>query len=131
MAATAASTDSAGTSLTVTFSDPVTRGTAHADSDWTLNATNGNPTLTYSSGDGTTSHDYTISRTIQSDETLTLDYTQPGDGIEDDPAGNDLATFSGQAVSNNSTQDTPTAGSVVTTIAGVVQTNASGVRSTQ
>lgn len=42
---------------------------------------------------------YTISRPIGNSETLTLDYTQPGDGIEDGE-GNDLLTFSGRPVTN-------------------------------
>ena len=61
--------------------------------------------LTYSSGDGTSTLVYTGDVTVQSGDTVSsgLDYTQPGDGIED-ADGNDLATFTGASVSNNSTQ---------------------------
>jgi len=46
---------------------------------------------------------YTISRAIGSAETITLDYVQPGDGVEDG-VGNDVESFSGFSVVNNSTQ---------------------------
>jgi hypothetical protein len=46
---------------------------------------------------------YYIDRTIGSGETVTLDYTQPGNGVED-ISRNDLATFTGESVTNNSNQ---------------------------
>jgi hypothetical protein len=72
--------------------------------------TSGGVTLTYSSGAGSSSLVYTGSRTVYSGETGTLAYTQPSNGIEDG-AGNDLATFTGKTVVNNSTQtsSSPTA----------------------
>jgi hypothetical protein len=42
----------------------------------------------------------TSADTFVTGETITLAYTQPGDGIED-IAGNDLASFSGESVTNN------------------------------
>jgi hypothetical protein len=43
-----------------------------------------------------------ITPAVESGDTPTLAYTQPGNGVED-LAGNDLASFSGQAITNNST----------------------------
>jgi hypothetical protein len=60
-------------------------------------------TASYSSGSGSNTFTYNLSRTVNSGETGTASYTQPGNGIED-TAGNDLASFSSQAVTNNSTQ---------------------------
>lgn len=60
----------------------------------------GAATATYSSGDGSSVLVYSLSRTIGAGETITADYTQPGDGIEGDSGGLDVATFSGQAVTN-------------------------------
>lgn len=91
-----------GTTLTINFSEAVSVGSG-GNSGFTLTASGGATTLTYSSGSGSSSLVYTSSRTILQGETITLSYTQPGNGIED-AAGNDLATFSGAAVTNSSTQ---------------------------
>lgn len=70
-----------------------------------LSAPAGSVSLTYSSGTGTTVLIYNASRIISTTETgITCSYTQPGNGIED-AAGNDLASFSNQAVINNSAQN--------------------------
>lgn len=92
-----------GTEFTIAFDEAVT---ATIDTGFTLTPTSGGAavTLSYTSGSGTSSLVYTASRAITRNETLTLAYVQPGDGIED-AAGNDLASFSGQAVTNNSTQN--------------------------
>lgn len=96
--------NAAGTSLTLTFNEAVVVGSG-GNGGFALTATLGSASLTYSSGDGSTELVYTVGRTINAGETLTLDYTQPGDGIED-TAGNDLVSFSDTSVTNNSTQDT-------------------------
>lgn len=93
-----------GTTLTLAFNEPVTRGLGHADSDVTLSMSGGAATLAYSSGDGTQNLVFTISRPIGNTETGTLAYTQPTDGIQD-TTGNDLATIASKAVVNSSTQD--------------------------
>lgn len=67
----------------------------------------GSVTLAYASGSGSSTVTFTGSRTVYSGETGTLDYTQPGNGIED-ATGNDLATIAGKSVINNSTQTAPT-----------------------
>lgn len=90
-----------GLSLTIVLSEACTIG-AGGSTGFVLVATGGNSALTYSIGDGTDVLIYTSARAISSTETLTLTYVNPGDGIED-AAGNDLDSFSGQAVTNSST----------------------------
>lgn len=94
--------DSAGTSLTITFTEPVNFG-AGGNGGFALSLSGAG--LTYASGAGSSALVYSIARTIGSHETATLAYTQPGNGVEDE-SGNDLATFSGQSVTNDSTADT-------------------------
>ncbi len=93
-----------GTTITIVFSEAVTFG-AGGNGGLSLDATGGAASLTYSSGSGSDTLVYTASRTIKSTESFVdLTYTQPGNGIED-LAGNDLASFSGAPVTNNSTQN--------------------------
>lgn len=99
-----AAVPSAGTSLVVTFSEAVTQGGSYSDGDWTVTASGGAVTLTYSSGDTTDEHTFTTSRTIGIGETITLDWAGTANGLEDG-AGNDLAAFSDEPVTNSSTQD--------------------------
>lgn len=86
-------TISGETELTLLFSEAVTRGVGHSDSDFAITLSGGAATLTYASGDGTAMLVFTISRTVTPDETGTLDYTQPTDGIEADDDGTDLDSF--------------------------------------
>lgn len=97
-----------GTTLTITFNEAVTFG-AGGNGGLTLSASGGAVTPSYSTGSGTSSLVYNLSRTVNAGETVTATYTQPGNGIED-LAGNDLANFTGQSVQNNSTfeSDPPT-----------------------
>lgn len=93
-----------GTTLTLVFSEAVTTG-AGGNSGFAMTAPAGSATLTYASGAGTNTLVYTVSRALRSTETgVVLAYSQPGNGIEDS-AGNDLATFAGVSVTNNSTQN--------------------------
>ncbi len=92
-----------GVGLQIFFSEIVTFG-AGGNGGFVVNASGGAVNATYSSGAGTTGLVYLLDRTISSWETLTLDYTQPGNGLED-VAGNDLATFSAESLTNDSTQD--------------------------
>jgi uncharacterized repeat protein (TIGR02059 family) len=94
-----------GLTLSLGFSEPVVFG-AGGNGGFTLSASGGAATLTYSSGASSSTLIYTISREIQQGETVTLSYTQPGNGVED-LAGNDLASFSASAVTNNSTYTPP------------------------
>lgn len=90
-----------GNSISYVFSEAVEFG-VNGNGGFSL-ATNGAAvTLSYSSGTGTNTLVYATSRTISNTETLTRSYVQPGNGVQD-AAGNDLASFSAQAVTNNST----------------------------
>lgn len=89
-----------GNALTLVFNEAVTVG-AGGSGGFALDASGGAAAPVYSSGSGTSTLVYSISRAIEQGETVTLDFTQPGNGIED-LAGNDLATFAGFAVANNS-----------------------------
>lgn len=91
-----------GTTWTFACSETVSVG-AGGNGGFATTMSGGSVTLTYSSGSGSSSLVYTGSRTVYSGETGTLAYTQPTGGIED-TAGNDLVTFSGKIVANNSTQ---------------------------
>lgn len=117
-----ASINVAGNSLAVGFSETVTVGVGGAGG-FTLSATGGSVALEYASGSGTSTLNFTPARTISSTETATLAYITRADGIED-AAGNDLASFSGQAVTNNSTvnsapTDISISGTTVYTTSGV------------
>jgi hypothetical protein len=109
-----------GTTFTIACSETVSVG-AGGNGGFALTPTNGGAavTLSYASGSGSSSLVYTASRAITRNETLTLAYVQPGNGIED-AAGNDLASFSGAAVTNNSTQNNaPTDISITSTTVSV------------
>lgn len=104
--ATSASINTAGTQLTVAFSENIQQG---ADTNVPVPTLSGGAcTLTYASGAGTNQRVFTTSRTVSAGETGTLAYTQLGDGYKavDDSAL--VATFSGLSITNNSTAGTPT-----------------------
>lgn len=61
-------------------------------------------TLTYSSGAGTNTLNFTVPRIIYDYETVELEYTQPGNGIERTGTSEDLASFTGQSVDNDSVE---------------------------
>jgi len=95
---TGAAIDAEGDSITVTLSRAckLTSGSA---TDFALST----PGFTLSSlSVSGTSATMAISPAVESDDEPTLAYTQPGNGIESLYAGVDLATFSGQAITNNS-----------------------------
>jgi uncharacterized repeat protein (TIGR02059 family) len=91
-----------GTTWTLTFNEPVRIG-AGGSGGFSVNASGGAVTLSGLSASGSTIT-ATGNRTVQTGETVTLSYTQPGNGVEDSPAGNDLASFVALAVTNQSTQ---------------------------
>jgi hypothetical protein len=97
-----------GRTLTLTFNESVKFG-AGGNGGVTITPTGGAATVSYVSGEYSTALVYYTSRIIYptATETLTTTYTQPGNGIED-IAGNDKATFSNQATTNNSNQSTVT-----------------------
>lgn len=107
--------DATGTTLTIGFAEPVTVNTS---TGFTTNLTGGAAILAYSTGSGSASLAYLISRVVYSNETGDLDYTATADGIEDG-AGNDLEGFVGFTITNNSAVASPTgdleAGAIVFT----------------
>lgn len=114
---------SAGNVINLVFSETVSIG-AGGNGGLALTMSGGGAeTLTYSSGSGSTTLVYSLSRTVLSGETKSsgLDYTQPGDGIEDG-SGNDLVTFTSAAVTNNSTQTGGGGRTNSVTTAGLVST---------
>ncbi len=103
-----ATIESNGTSWTFSFSEPVACSPTSdcCDAYTAAMTTVGAVTLSYASGTGTSSVVCTGNKTVYSGDTVAnggIDYTQPGNGIED-AAGNDLVTFIDKAVTNNSTQ---------------------------
>lgn len=121
---TSAAINSAGTTLTLNASESVVFG-AGGNGGITLSMSGGAVTATYSSGAGATALVYSLSRTIYQGETGTRSYVQPGNGIED-VAGNDMLSFTAQALTNNSTQvldvTAPTRASTTINAAGTLIT---------
>jgi len=96
----------AGLTIIMAFNESVTE--AGTGSNWSFTMSGGAVTLSAPSVNGN-EITYTLSRTVQNDETLSeLDYTQPGDGIED-IADNDLASINNYSgtFNNNSTEGLP------------------------
>lgn len=99
-----ASVPTAGDTIAVQMSEAVQVG-AGGPGGWTISL--GDATISSAALDGTdnTIINLTPSRTLLSGESFTIGYTQPGDGFQDQAATpNDLATLSGAAVTNNSSQ---------------------------
>lgn len=101
---TSATIGTNGTTFTTVFNQNITRDTGHADSDLSFTASGGAVTASYSSGDGSSTFVWTLSRTIQSGETVTYSYVQPNDGLESTPGGVWLPSWTDRSVTNNSTQ---------------------------
>lgn len=93
--------DATGLILTVTLTENAAIG-AGGSGGVTLAGQYGAITATYDSL-STTDLLFDLSRTAYDDEVLTLNYAQPGAGITD-TVGNELATITGQAITNNSTE---------------------------
>lgn len=91
-----------GNSITFLFDEVVQFGPG-GSGGWLLTMSGGPVLLSYTSGEGSTALVYSLNRVIMFDETGTVAYSQAGDGIED-LSGNDLASFAGAAVINNSTE---------------------------
>jgi len=110
---TSATIGSNGTLVTVAHSETVVT-TGYDNGDYHLDCSvSGEVALNTISGSGST-RTFTAASAILEGETCTLHYTGGADEIED-AAGNDLAAFSGHAVTNSSAQDgtAPTLSSVV------------------
>jgi len=108
---TSGSVPTAGDKIAVQMSEAMQVGAGGSDG-WTISL--GDATISSAAVDGTdnTIINLTPSRTLLSADSFTIGYTQPGDGFQDQASTpNDLATLTGQAVANNSTQ--------VTTVPGI------------
>ena len=97
-----ATINAAGTAITIVYNEACKFG-AGGNAGFTLGMSGGAVTASYNTGAGSSVHVYTLSRTVNNGETGTIAYSQPINGVED-MAGNDIATYSGQTVVNNSTQ---------------------------
>lgn len=97
---TSATIPTSGDTVSLLFSEAITIGSG-GNAGWTLNT----PTnaMTYSSGDTTNTLVYALASTINSTDTPTITYVQPGEGLESSTGG-DLASITAGAVVNNSTQ---------------------------
>ena len=127
-----ATIDSAGTSLTMAFTEPVTTdGAGYHDADLDLDCTSGGDdvALTYSSGTGTNTLVYTIASTILGEETCNLDFNGDADSIED-VANNDLAAIVSGTVYNNSTQSQEEVVVTVQSLVGGVGGTVKGIGTT-
>jgi len=92
-----------GITWTIILTEPVEFG-AGGNGGWTVaTSATGVITLTYTSGSGTNTLIYTGNKSVGITETIAsgLNYTQPGNGIQD-PNGLDLPTSGPFAVANNS-----------------------------
>lgn len=96
--------DTDGTTLTLGMSASTSVGGGGSGGIVATGSTSGALAGTYSSGAPGTSLVYTLPSSIKSGETVTLAYTQPGNGLEGTTGGADVATVSGTSVTNNSTQ---------------------------
>lgn len=102
-----------GTTLRIVF-----RKAVNGSTGFTLTGASGGVTgLTYSSGTGTTTLDYTIDRTVYSNETgAKLNYT-PGN-ITTVSAATAMDAFTNRPVTNSSTQTAPSTGAGVRSLFG-------------
>lgn len=103
---TLATIEANGTSWTISFNEAVSIG---AGGSIGLSATMslGSVALTYSSGSGTDSLVFTGNRTVYSGETGTINYSNPGDGLETVDDSEDVSTVVGLNVANDSNQIEP------------------------
>jgi hypothetical protein len=98
-----------GETATLVFTEAVTG----SGSGFGMDMSGGGVTMTYVSGSGTDTLVFSLSRTVLDDETGTIAYT-PGNWV--DGIGLALASFTGELVTNNSTQ---VAGSSIPTFVGI------------
>ena len=93
-----------GTTLTVTFNENLDTGSAPAGSAFTTSGSRtGTGTVSISGATATV----TLDSAVTHGETVTVSYTLPGTNPLQDASGNDVATFTGQAVTNNTPAATP------------------------
>lgn len=98
-----ATINSAGTTLTLTWTASCTNGT-DGYAGMTISASGGAAALSSPSGSGSSSYSWTIGRTILAGEIVTVTYAQPGAGIQATSNAANVANFGPSSVTNNSTQ---------------------------
>lgn len=114
-----AAVPTAGNNIAVQMDESMQVG-AGGSGGWTISLAGVSVSSAAVDGTDDTIVNLTPSRTLTDEDTLTIGYTQPGNGFQDQAATpNDLATLSGQAVTNNSTQQPPDVTGPVTQSVGV------------
>ena len=96
-----------GSTLVVTLDEPLNSGSTPAGSAFVVRqngSAQASPTGVSVSGSTVT---LTLATAVRNDDTVTVAYNQPGSGRIKDVAGNDAATFSAQAVTNNTASVAP------------------------
>jgi hypothetical protein len=96
---------SGGLTLTLSMSETVTRTSGTFDLDCSV--AGNNIVSTYASGSGSNSLVYDLSTKVNSGDTCNLDYNGAANGVED-AAGNDLATITNKATTNDASGTAPT-----------------------
>ncbi len=94
-----------GTTLDITYSEPLDPGSTPAGSDFTVSVNGGGDTVdavTYTTGN--TVVELALHDTVHSADTVTVAYS--GTAIQD-PAGNQAATYTAQTVTNNTVNGAP------------------------
>jgi len=108
-----------GTTITITFDQNMTTGTDGSTGfDVDLNGGSDNISVTYSNGTGTAVWVFTLGQTIESYDTVDLDFTQPGDGMQASDDNTVLATITNVTVTNSSTVTTTS--TTTTTLASAI-----------
>lgn len=115
-----ASIDETGLILTTTHSETMV---ATITTGLALTCTGGAITATYSATNGAIIT-HSLNRVVNQGEVCTATYTQPGNGYED-VAGNDLATYTDQAIVNGSTVQSETTYELSITVVGGGTVNSS------
>lgn len=93
-----------GTALTLTYSEAVSRGGSYSNAhfDLDMSTTGSNIAVTYTGGDGTTTHTYTAASAAVNGETVDLDFSGAANSIEETAGYNqDLAAIVSGAVTNS------------------------------
>ena len=102
--------DTDGTTLTITFSEAVSQGSGYDDDDLNVDCTldGDNLTISYSSGDGTDTHVYILTRSVADDKwsnnTCDLDFNGDSNSLENG-SGVDLEAVTDESITNNSVKD--------------------------
>lgn len=92
-----------GTALTLTYSEAVSRGGSYSNAhfDLDMSTTGSNIAVTYTGGDGTTTHTYTAASAAVNGETVDLDFSGAANSIEETAGYNqDLAAITSYSVTN-------------------------------